>query len=141
MQARELLEEWYHDVWVNADPDAVERFFEPQTEARGILPDLAMDPAMMKELVMAVLDLIDSPRFQIEQVIEQGDWAAAIVGISCLKAGTDQPVNITGQVMIRLDRGKIVEAYNHFDFLTFFEQLDILPAGTMALCLSGTRLN
>ncbi len=65
-------------------------------------------------------------------------WALVTVRANC--ARTMAPVRFSGQVMMRVEGGKITEAFNHFDFLTFFEQLDLLPANTFALCLSGDNL-
>lgn len=38
---------------------------------------------------------------------------------------------------MRIVDGRIVEAYNHFDFLGLFEQLGLLPAGAFGRCLCG----
>jgi len=40
-------------------------------------------------------------------------------------------------VFCRFKDGQIVEAYNSFDFVGFFEQLGLLPESTIAICMSG----
>ena len=39
---------------------------------------------------------------------------------------TQQPVAFEGITIVRLRDGKIVEAWNHFDFMKMFQQLDAL---------------
>jgi hypothetical protein len=42
---------------------------------------------------------------------------------------------------MRYEGDRIAEAYNHFDMISFFEQLGAFPPETMALCMSGERLH
>ena len=44
---------------------------------------------------------------------------------------------ITGTIHARIADGKILEAYNHFDFLGLFAQLGQLPPDVLGRCLSG----
>jgi len=39
---------------------------------------------------------------------------------------TDQPVDFTGMVIVRVADGKIVEAWNEFDFMKMYDQVGAL---------------
>ncbi len=41
-------------------------------------------------------------------------------------AATQQPMEITGITIVRMRDGKIVEAWNNFDFMSMFRQLEAL---------------
>jgi hypothetical protein len=41
-------------------------------------------------------------------------------------AATQAPVDFTGVVITRIKDGKIVEAWNHFDFMRMYEQLGVI---------------
>ena len=38
-----------------------------------------------------------------------------------------KPVDFWGMTMVRVRDGKIVEAWNTFDFLSFYQQIGLLP--------------
>jgi predicted ester cyclase len=39
------------------------------------------------------------------------------------RAATQSPVEFTGIAIVRIDNGKIVEAWNNFDFMTMYKQV------------------
>ncbi len=41
---------------------------------------------------------------------------------------------------MRFSENKMVETYNSFDFMSFFEQIGLLPEHSLALCLTGQRI-
>jgi predicted ester cyclase len=42
------------------------------------------------------------------------------------KAATQSPVEFTGIAIVRIANGKIVEAWNNFDFMTLHRQVGLL---------------
>jgi predicted ester cyclase len=40
---------------------------------------------------------------------------------------TGKRVDFYGMTMVRVRNGKIVEAWNNFDFLSFYQQIGMLP--------------
>jgi predicted ester cyclase len=43
------------------------------------------------------------------------------------RTATQSPVEITGMVIVRIENGKIVEAWNNFDFMTLYTQVGLVP--------------
>jgi predicted ester cyclase len=39
------------------------------------------------------------------------------------RAATQSPVEFTGITIVRIDNGKIVDAWNNFDFMTMYKQI------------------
>lgn len=140
MTGVELLREWYDRVWVKADLDAVDEMLDKDAMAQGLMPDLAAQIEDFKIIVPAILRMVRDVSFDIDQSMESGDKAWAQVIFRGKNADDMAPITITGQVMIRSANGKIIEAYNSFDFVGLFEQLGLLPQDTIALCLSGVEL-
>lgn len=141
MHRHRILSDWFQRVWIDGDLDAVDGFFADNTSADGMLTGIACSAADFQALVPAIMQWIRDPVVTLDRLVESGAWVCALVHISAVAAETMRPVTITGQIMLRLDEhGKIVEAYNHFDHLAFFEQLGFLPQDTMALCLGGVEL-
>lgn len=69
----------------------------------------------------------------VEDVVAEGEKAAARCTVrgrhqsdSLGFAATQRPIEITGMSLVRIRDGKIVEAWNNFDFMSMFQQLGAL---------------
>jgi hypothetical protein len=140
MSKVEFLQEWYRRVWVEADLEAVDRYFAPRTGADGLMPDGQVGPEDFKALVPALLALVRNLDIRIDRSMEAGDWLWAQISVHAVTAEGMAPISAAGQVMMRIEGEKITEAYNAFDFLTFFQQAGLLPEDAFLLLLSGERL-
>ncbi|HSE36697.1 MAG TPA: hypothetical protein VLG74_05285, partial [Blastocatellia bacterium] len=76
----------------------------------------------------------------IDKSFEVDDWISAICTLRAKSRESGTPIEITGQVMIRIADGKLTEAYNHWDFLGIFSQLGLLPTQTFEKALGGEKL-
>ena len=137
MSYREILQSFYDVVWVQGDVSAIDSYFAPQTEAQGLLPNMALDPADFEILVQTVMALVRDPKIEILRTIEDGDWGSALVHVTCQTRMTGQTVHLNGQVMARITDGKIAEVYNNFDMTSFFQDLGILPTDMIERALAG----
>ncbi|HRV63074.1 MAG TPA: ester cyclase [Albidovulum sp.] len=140
MSKLKLLQDWYRQVWIEADLDAVDRYFSPRTGADGLMPDGQVGPEDFKALVPALLALVRNLDIRIDRSIEAGDWLWAQISVHAVTAEGMAPICAAGQVMMRIEGDRITEAYNAFDFLTFFQQAGLLPEDAFLLLLSGERL-
>ncbi|PSL17274.1 ester cyclase [Shimia abyssi] len=140
MDKRELLQQWYQRVWLEVDLDAIDELFTPDTEAKGLLPDFAAGPDDFRDLVPMFLELIEEPTFSLDKVMEEGDWAAALYSLSATNPANGQQVFGSAQLFARFAGGKMVETYNSIDFMSFFEQMGLLPEQSMYLCLTGQKI-
>nr|WP_255743573.1 nuclear transport factor 2 family protein [Aliiroseovarius sediminis] len=132
----EHLKNWYDQVWVQQDLDAIDRFFTPDFEAQGVM-DFGIGPEDFRALAEALLAQVEINDIRFDRAVEMGDWVWATFTVFAVTLADQTPVQTTGQIMVRTKDGNAVEAYNQIDFLTFFEQLGYLPSDSLALCLSG----
>ncbi|MCU9846706.1 ester cyclase [Defluviimonas sp. WL0024] len=140
MTKLEFLRDWYHRVWIEADLNAIDRYFAPRAGADGILPDGQVGVEDFRALVPALLSLVRDLAIDIDRSIETGEWLWAQITVRAVTAHGMDPIRASGQVMVRIEDGHITEAYNCFDFITFFEQAGLLPKDAFLLLLSGERL-
>lgn len=136
----DILQRWYDQVWTQSNLDAVDELFAIDTTAVGIMPDFAVTPEDFKQLVTAVRALCTTPRAKILRAHDVDDWLSALIEVRTTNLAETNDVTVTGMVFARFDGDKMIETYNNFDFLTFFEQLGQLPEGTLGLLLAGSRL-
>ncbi len=140
MNKRDILQEWFRRVWIEVDLDAIDEMFTPDSEAAGLLPGFQVGPDDFRELVPMFLNMVQDPQLSLDKVMEDGDWAAALYSLRVINPVNGQPVASTGQLYVRFDGNKMVEAYNSIDFMSFFEQMGLLPDQSMALCLTGQKI-
>lgn len=136
----DVLRRWFDRVWHDEDYDAIDEMFAPDITDEGLMSKMQLDKGDMKELVMAVRSLIDNPRVTILSTLEQGEYASAVISVECEDHATSKTFTYTGQTTIRVRDGVIIESYNHYDFVAFFEALGRFPENTLALCMSGHQL-
>lgn len=140
MTKLELLKDWYQRVWIEGDLAAIDGFFTPRAGADGLMPDGQVSMEDFRALVPALLALIRHLAIDIDRSVETGDWLWAQITVRALTAHGVDPIRASGQVMVRITDGRIAEAYNAFDFITFFEQAGLLPHDAFMLLLSGEKL-
>ena len=62
-------------------------------------------------------------RLDVKDVVSQDDMESAFTEVTATHRDTGKPVKFSGQCMIRVQDGKIAEAWNHYDFLNMYQQL------------------
>ena len=135
-----FLQNWFQRVWIDGDLDAIGEFFTPNSQAAGVMQGLDLRPEDFEELIPALMRMMSAPTVTILRHLETEDWLWALLVVRAKTADTLSPIEFTAQVAMRFDNGRIAEAFNHFDLLSFFEQLGVLPPEAMALFLSGESL-
>ncbi|TCP42832.1 nuclear transport factor 2 family protein [Rhodovulum marinum] len=134
------LEDWYRRVYIDGDFDAVGTLFTDSTRAEGLMDGMQVGPEDIAVFAMALVHLVEKPRFRIVKAIESGDWLSALIECEAERPEDGTPLRVMGQLMARFDGESIAEAYNCFDFVSFFEQLGLLPAHTVAIGMSGQQI-
>ena len=138
--SREVMETWFHRVWTEEDSAAIEELFVPDGQARGLGANVLIGPEGFKQFHSALRGLLSNFMITIDKSIESGDWISAVCTLRAKSRRSGTPVTITGSVMVRIVDGKLMEAYNHWDFLGLFSQLELLPGETFERALSGEKI-
>lgn len=140
MTKTEILEQWYEQVWVQGNLEAIDDYFVPETEAAGLIPGMRVGPDDFRHLVTAFRMHVGEIDLDIVNAVESHDWLAALLHVRTSRADNGKPIEVTGQVMVRFSGNRIVEAYNQFDFVALFEQLGQMPEDTLPICMTGHKL-
>ena len=140
MSARTLLEDYHRTVWTEGDLDAVDRFFAPEAHAEGLMPEASFKPKDLRVLAQAVRGLIRRPRFTVLRMVEEGEWASALVVMEGTVAASGRRVRCEGQIMFRHADGRMIEGHNSFDMLGVFIQAGALAPDALPRILAGETL-
>ncbi|MDX1782355.1 MAG: ester cyclase [Thalassovita sp.] len=140
MSNRKLVETWFRRVWEEEDLSAIDEMMASPADTHGLGGLTMIGPDDFKQFAEALLGQIGNVSTKIEHFMEDGEWFHALIGITATGAQSGTPIGFTGQTTGKIVNGKFESNYNHFDFMTMYEQLGHLPQNTMDCCLSGRSL-
>jgi len=131
-RADAVIREWFEHLWNQKREDTIDRLLAPGATVDG-LPAPIRGPEGFKPFYRAFRDAFPDIRVEVVRTITEGNMVAAhcqVTGRRAPDAGgaPGAPVEFWGMVIVRVDDGKIAEAWNSFDFLGLYQQLGLMPA-------------
>ena len=144
-----FIRRWFEEVWNKGREEAIDEMFAEEGVANGLEDESGnplRGPVGFKPFFRKFREAFPEIEVTVEDTIAEGDKVAARCTVRGRHRGgalgfaaTEQPVEFTGMTIVRVRDGKIVEAWNNFDFMTMFQQLGALqttapdaPAGDNA---------
>lgn len=139
-QAEELkafIRRWFEEVWNKGRAEAIDEMFAEDGVAYGLADETGAPlrgAAGFKPFFQSFRSAFPDIEVVVEDTIAEGDKVAARCTVRATHAGdglgfaaTQRPVEITGIAFVRVKDGKIVEAWNNFDFMSLFKQVGTPP--------------
>ena len=133
---KELLRRWFDEVWNKGRAEAIEEMFDENGIAHGLSDDPSnpiKGPRDYRPFYEVFRHAFPNIIIVIEDMVAEGDKVAARCSVRGKHEGdfrgrsaTQSPVEITGMTIVRIDNGKIVEAWNNFDFMALHKQVGLL---------------
>ena len=131
-----LIRRWFEEVWNKGRVDAIAEMFAEDGIAHGLADEsgqLLLGPAAFGVFHKTFREAFPDIVVNVEDTVSEGDKVAARctvrgkhTGDSLGFAATQAQMEITGIAIVRIKDGKIVEAWNNFDFMTMNRQLGTL---------------
>ncbi|HEX6716465.1 MAG TPA: ester cyclase [Pyrinomonadaceae bacterium] len=132
---KQLLRRWFDEVWNKGREDAIEEMFDENGIAHGLSDDPSnpmRGPKDYRPFYNTFRQAFPNMEIVIEDMVAEGDKVAARCSVRAKhegdflgRAATQAPVDFTGITIVRIDNGKIVEAWNNFDFMTMHKQIGL----------------
>lgn len=133
---KELVRRWFEEVWNQGRADAIDEMFDENGVAHGLSDDPAnpiKGPTAFRPFHNLFREAFPNMMIVVEDMIAEDDKVAARCSVRAQhegdflgKAATQSPVDFTGIAIVRIYNGKIVEAWNNFDFMTLHKQVGLL---------------
>jgi steroid delta-isomerase-like uncharacterized protein len=128
-----LIRRWFEEVWNKGRADAIAEMLAEDAVVNGLSEDAAKPlrgPAGFLPFHAQFREAFPGIEVVVEDTIAEGDLVAVRcsvrgkhVGDSLGFKATQATVEFDGIAIVRVRDGKIVEAWNNFDFMKMYKQL------------------
>lgn len=132
---KQLVRRWFEEVWNNGRADAIDELFDENGIAHGLSDDPAKPikgPENFKPFHAMFLEAFPDLKIVIEDMVAEGEKVTARCSVRGKHEGnfrglaaTQSPIYFTGMTIVRIANGKIVEAWNNFDFTSLDKQVGL----------------
>ena len=128
-----LIRRWFEEVWNKGRADAISQMLAEDRIVHGLSDDVnapLKGPGGFLPFHAQFREAFPNIEVVVEDQIAEGDRVATRcsvrgkhTGDSLGFAATQSPVEFTGVAITRIRDGKIIEAWNNFDFMKMYRQL------------------
>jgi steroid delta-isomerase-like uncharacterized protein len=130
---RALVRRWFEEVWTRGRAEAIDEMFAADGIAHGLSDEAGnplRGPAEFKPFHEIFRGAFPNIEVVVEDMIAEGDKVAARCSVRAKHTGdhlgvaaSNAPVDFTGISIVRIKDGKIIEAWNNFDFMRMNKQI------------------
>ena len=131
-----LIRRWFEEVWNKGRVEAIAEMFAADGVAHGLSDEpgkTIKGPDDFRPFHSIFRGAFPDIEVVVEDTIAEGDLVAARCSVRGRHTGdhlgiaaSNAPVKFTGMAIVRIRDGKIVEAWNNFDFLAMNKQIGIM---------------
>lgn len=130
-----VVRTWFEEVWNQGREETIDRLFAASGVAHGLPGGSPLrGPEDFKPFFRSFRGAFPDIHVEVTQTVVEEDRVALHCNVKGTHKGhtlgmpaTGKPVEFSGIVIVRIQDGQIVESWNHFDFLGFYQQLGLLP--------------
>ena len=137
-QYKTLVHRWFEEVWNKGRVEAIDEMLASDGIAHGLTDEQGNElvgPEGYKPFFQNFRSAFPDINITVADTVCEGDKIAARCIVKGRHQGhglglvpTGNPVEFTGMTFVRVSEGKIVEAWNNFDFTAMFDQVGLKPA-------------
>lgn len=131
-----LVRRWFEEVWNKGRADAIDEMLDENGIVHGLSDDPSnplKGPTGFRPFHTLFREAFPNLIVVVEDTVAEGDKVAARCSVRgkhegdfLERAATQSSVEFTGISIVRIYNGKIVEAWNNFDFMTMHKQIGLL---------------
>jgi len=130
-----LIRRWFEEVWNQGRGEVIDELLAEDAVIHGLV-DVAGNPvsglADFHDFHAQFRGAFPDVNVSVDDTIGEGDMVVARCSVRGRHTGhhlgfeaTNAPVQFDGVAITRIENGKIVEAWNHFDFAEMNRQLGL----------------
>jgi predicted ester cyclase len=117
-----LLHRWFDEVWHKRNENAIDDLLDQNAVIHGLeINSHLTGPAAFKPFFRNFCEAFPSIHVDLDHLIQANDFETAYCTVTG-KNAKGQEVNFNGIVVCKFKDGKMIEAWNGFDFLKMYQQ-------------------
>ena len=136
MSNADLLRRWYENLWTRGIESTIDEMIDDDFVAHGLGPDALRGPEALRAFYRSYRAAFPRIRVELTDVRESGDMVSARARVEVAKSDGAEPYTFEGATFVRMEGGRFVEGWNHFDFLALLMQMKVVPEDSMAIALA-----
>ena len=113
---------WMEQVWNQGRESSIDEMLDHTAVVHGIEGIDAPGPEGFKTFYRSFRGQFPKIHVEVEDVVSQENYETARCTVSATNIN-GQEVKFSGMTFVQLQNGKIVEAWNSFDFMSMYQQL------------------
>ncbi len=137
---RQILDQWCDRVWRDRDESAIHELFSNHGKAGGMGRKNLAGPNDFVPFHQAMCNLLTNTKLHIDYAVEQGNSMFVLSTFTGNCAATGIPAVIEGSMSVQFEGGKILHCVNHFEFMSLFEQLGLLPENSFEALMAKRKM-
>ena len=119
-----LLFRWFQEVWNQGKRNSIDELLMEDVIAHGLGPDgQTKGIEEFKKFYDGFRNQLKDVNVIVEDVVSQDDIETALCRVTAIDADSGRQVEFSGLCMVKIENGKIAQAWNHYDFLKMYQQL------------------
>lgn len=131
-----LLHRWFEEVWNKGREEAIDEMLAEDIIAHGLLDEegnTIVGIAKFKPFFRKFREAFPDIHVTVEDTVSEGNKITGLCRVRATHSGqgigvrpTNKQIDFTGIAIIKIEDGKIIEAWNQFDFMSMYQQLGAL---------------
>lgn len=113
---------WMEQVWNQGRESAIDEMMDATAVVHGIEGIDTPGPEGFKTFYRSFREQFPKIHIEVEDVVSQDNYESARCTVRATNT-SGQEVQFSGMTYVQLQNGKIVEAWNSFDFMSMYQQL------------------
>jgi len=115
---------WFQEVWNKGNRNSIDELLSHDVIAHGLGPTGQTNGIEeFKKFYDDFRNQLRDVHVVVEDVVSQDDMETAFCSVTAVDIASGKQVNFTGICMAKIKDGKIIEAWNQYDFLKMYQQI------------------
>ncbi|WP_268846606.1 ester cyclase [Flavobacterium aestivum] len=121
--SKSFSNKWFQEVWNQGRKESISDLLSPEYIAHGLTPEPMRGVKNFETYYDEFRNNFTNILVTVNHVISEDDMESANCNVKATHIESGKEVNFNGQCIVRIRNGKLIEAWNNFDFLEMYTQL------------------
>jgi ketosteroid isomerase-like protein len=130
-------QQWFRRVWNNLEASAIDELMTPDCIIHGLAAESTIGPAAFHEVHARFTQAFRDIQIEVLREVSNGTMHSAYCRVAMISRADGRSVEFHGCPMIRVAGGRMVEAWNTWDFLSLAQAMETAPVDALPRALQA----